>query len=162
MEALQQEKKRRKQGKRLNLMGVKDSGPQFYSPAKVQAAQDFQAGKEEEEALRQHDISERKALAAANKEQKVREQLERRQHATKMRAAKAIERQARKEANEVAKQQNKEQLRLQRQSIMASEPSKTFKKQRKQSINTVIVVEDEPVITTNSRGRQIQRPQRFL
>ena len=79
-----------------------------------------------------------------------------------MRAAKAIERQTQKKANEVIKQQNKEQLKLQRQSIMAFKPSKTSKKQRKQSINAVIIIENEPVVTINSKKRQIQRPQRFL
>ena len=40
-EALRHEKKRRQQGKRLNLLGEEDSGPQFFSPGRVQAARDY-------------------------------------------------------------------------------------------------------------------------
>ena len=53
IEALKHERKRRRRGKRLNLLGEEDSGPQFFSPIKVQAARDFQALKEEDEIIRQ-------------------------------------------------------------------------------------------------------------
>ena len=67
---LQDEKKRRKRGKRLNLLGEEDSGPQFFSPRRVQAAREFQAAKEEEEAQRQLDISEKRRQATAKRLQK--------------------------------------------------------------------------------------------
>ena len=40
MEALKHEKKRRRRGKRLNLLGQEESGPQFFSLTKVQAARE--------------------------------------------------------------------------------------------------------------------------
>ena len=43
--SLRNEKKKRQRGKRLNLLGEEDSGPQFFSPQRVQAARQFQATK---------------------------------------------------------------------------------------------------------------------
>lgn len=68
--SLREEKKRRQRGKRLNLLGVEDSGPQFFSPSKVQAARDRQAVKEDEKLQKQQEIEERKALATAARHQK--------------------------------------------------------------------------------------------
>ena len=51
-EALRDEKKRRRRGKRLNLVGEDDHGPQFFSPCRIQAARDYQESKDTEEALR--------------------------------------------------------------------------------------------------------------
>ena len=48
LEAFKYERKRRRWGKRLNLLREKDSKPQFFSPAKVQTTRDFQALKEED------------------------------------------------------------------------------------------------------------------
>ena len=53
LETIKDEKRRRHRGKRLNLVGEEDGGPQFYSPAHIQAAKDYQESKETEEALRQ-------------------------------------------------------------------------------------------------------------
>ena len=64
------EKKKRQWGKRLNLLGEEDSGPQFFSPGRVRAAREQQEAKKVEEAQRQQDINTRKALAAANKQRK--------------------------------------------------------------------------------------------
>jgi hypothetical protein len=47
--ALQDKKKRRKRGKRLNLIEEENSGPQFFSPEKIQTARDCQATKQQEE-----------------------------------------------------------------------------------------------------------------
>ena len=41
--ALKDEKKKRRRGKRLNLVGDEDIGPQFFSPARVEAARAWQA-----------------------------------------------------------------------------------------------------------------------
>ena len=67
-EALKHEKKRRRRGKRLNLLGLEASEPQFFSPRGVQAARDWQISKEKEETLRQQNISEKRVLAAAKKQ----------------------------------------------------------------------------------------------
>ena len=76
-EALKDEKKRRTRGKRLNILGLEDSEPQFYSPVKVQAAREFQSTKEVEEALRRLNIDEKKQLSIAKKEEKRKERVER-------------------------------------------------------------------------------------
>ena len=70
LKALKQEKKRRKRGKRLNLLGEDDSGAQFFSPIRVQAAREYQAIKAEDELIKRQGIAERKAQAAAKKKQK--------------------------------------------------------------------------------------------
>jgi hypothetical protein len=47
--ALQIEQKRRKKGKRLNLLGEDDVRPQFWSPCRIQAALRFQDEKDAKE-----------------------------------------------------------------------------------------------------------------
>ena len=75
--ALKDEKKRRIRNKRLNLLGEEDSGPQFFNPARIQAARDYQATKEQEEQQRQQDIIDRKTLAATKRQQKEDEKAQR-------------------------------------------------------------------------------------
>jgi hypothetical protein len=43
--AMKLERKKRQRGKKLNLLGESDVGPQFFSPARIQAARLFQAQK---------------------------------------------------------------------------------------------------------------------
>ncbi|SLM34847.1 Kelch-type beta propeller [Lasallia pustulata] len=102
--ALREEKKRRKRGKRLNLLGEEESGPQFFSPGRVTAARTWQAEKEEEEQQHRQDIESRRALVAFKKLQKEEEKLqkaaaavERQRLAVEAKTAKAAESQARKE-----------------------------------------------------------------
>ena len=54
--ALKAEKKRRIRGKRLNLIGQEDIGPQFFSLARIEAARAYQALKDAEEAQKQQSI----------------------------------------------------------------------------------------------------------
>ena len=70
LESIKDEKKRRRRGKRLNLVGEENSEPQFFSPARVQAAREFQESKEIEEALRQQGINDRKTNAQIKKLEK--------------------------------------------------------------------------------------------
>ena len=51
-QTLKNEKKRRQKGKRLNLLGESDLGPQFFSPGRIQAAREYQSQKDTEVALR--------------------------------------------------------------------------------------------------------------
>ena len=67
IKALKDEKKRRRRGKRLNLLGEEDSGPQFFSPVRIQAARDYQESKETNEALRKQEINDKKSAAACQK-----------------------------------------------------------------------------------------------
>jgi hypothetical protein len=46
---IQIEKKKRKRGKRLNLLSEEDNGPQFSSLARIQAAREYLAQKETKE-----------------------------------------------------------------------------------------------------------------
>ena len=75
--ALKHEKKRRQRGQRLNLLGEDDSGPQFFSPGRVQGARDYQDQKDINEAQRQQDIADKKAAAAIKKAQKEADKIQR-------------------------------------------------------------------------------------
>ena len=67
------------------------------------AAREFQALKEAKEAQRKQNIIDRKAIAAANKQKKEAEKLERAKIAIERRSMKVAEMQLRKEAKEAAK-----------------------------------------------------------
>ena len=72
--ALKIEKKKRKRGKRLNLIGQEEGGPQFFSPSRVEAARAYQALKDAKEAQKQQRVQDRKAKAATNKQEKMQRQ----------------------------------------------------------------------------------------
>ena len=76
-EALKEEKKRRKRGKRLILLGEEDTGPQFFSPGRVAAARAYQASKDDEKTRRQQDLAEKRAQLVFNKSLKEKEKQER-------------------------------------------------------------------------------------
>ena len=113
--SLRNKKKKRRKGKRLNLLGQEESGAQIFSPGRVQAARDYQATKEEVELQRQQDIADKKAQAALRKLQQEVDKKARQEEAAKRRqmvAARKIqeaaEKQARKELKEKAKLDSKE------------------------------------------------------
>ncbi|KAI9651477.1 MAG: hypothetical protein M1829_002798, partial [Trizodia sp. TS-e1964] len=104
--ALQDEKKQRKRGKPLNLLGEAKSGPQFFSPGRIVA---YQEEKEKEKAEKQQETEDKKAQQAANKLQKEKEKeeqallvAERREAAVIAKVAKAANVQSRKEEREKA------------------------------------------------------------
>ena len=116
---IKQERKRRKRGKRLNLRGEQDSGPQFYGPEEVKAAQDYQASKEVKEEQWKQEIIDKKEQAAAKRVQKEKERVEqaaitaaKRKAAAEARAIREEEKRARVGAKAEALRQKKEQLRL--------------------------------------------------
>ena len=76
IDALKQEKKRRKRGVRLNLIEEKEEGAQFFSPSKVQAARNFQASKEDKKLKKQEKVAEKRAQSVINKVQKEKAKLE--------------------------------------------------------------------------------------
>ena len=117
-QALKNEKKKRQRGKRLNLIGKEDAGAQFFGPQEIQAARDYQATKEKEKAQRQQDIINRKALTAANKQQKEKEKLQKAEIAAEKQVAKAAEMQLRTEAKKVVQAQHRQQLILSKQSTV--------------------------------------------
>src|SRR5450432_2684678 len=65
---IQLEKKKRKRGKRLNLLSEEDNRPQFYSQARIQAAREIKAQKEATEEENRAKIASKKALAIVAKE----------------------------------------------------------------------------------------------
>ena len=71
IEALQIEKKKRTRGKRLNLVGEECSGPQFFSPSRIQATRAYQA---EKATIQQAEKAAKDAVKALNKERKAREE----------------------------------------------------------------------------------------
>lgn len=70
LEAIDVEKKKRKRGKRLNLVGEENSGPQFFSPTRIQAARAYQ---EEKAALEQAENASKEVQKALNIEKRARE-----------------------------------------------------------------------------------------
>jgi hypothetical protein len=75
-QSLQIEKKKRKRGKRLNLVGEEDNGPQFYTPNRVRTALEYQEQKErEEEAEKQVKIDNKARKALEKEEKEVQKQL---------------------------------------------------------------------------------------
>ena len=165
IEAFQQEKKRRNRGKRLNLLGEEDSGPQFFSPSRVQAAREHQAVKEEDELAKKQAIEDRKAQAVAKKKQKEEDKekkaaalAERRRIAAEVKATKAAERQARKELKETAKQEKEEQLTLRRVSKEPSDARKTGKQKVQRPIAAIVEEEVEKEVRVTSHGRLVHRP----
>jgi hypothetical protein len=68
--AMKLERKKRQRGKKLNLLGESDVGPQFFSPARIQAARLFQAQKVDTETARKQRIADKKATAIVVRQQK--------------------------------------------------------------------------------------------
>ena len=71
------------------------------------------------------------------------------------------DRQALKELREAAKHHSKRYLSLDMQSTRPRKAPKTAKKQAQVSNYPVVAVQAKEVILATSRGRTIQRPQRF-
>ena len=164
-EALKMEKKRRKRGARLNLLGEKDDGPQFFSPSKVQAAKDFQTSKEEEKLKKQEDIAEKRAQTVINKALKEKAKVDRSLLAAEKRRlkkeameAKAVEKQAQNELKMVA-------FRPRQLIVKLKMPTRDLEKMKNDQWE-VIDDEDEEnggeekneAILITSRGRRVRPP----
>jgi hypothetical protein len=97
-DALNLERQKRQRGKKLNLLGESNAGPQFFSPNQVRAGLAFQAEKTAAEQADRDLIAAKKVQSAANKVQKEAEKAERalqaaarRQHAEEEKVRKAAE-----------------------------------------------------------------------
>lgn len=166
--ALKAEKKRRQRGKRLNLLGEEDSGPQFYSPSKVQAARERQTAKEDEKLQKQQQIEEREALAAAARHQKEKEKVERmaiaadkRKINAEMKAAKLTEKQIQKDLKHDATQHNQAHSSPEIVSSDSDNDDTRLIGQAGTSKTDATGGGVEASISRTSRGRQVQRPKRF-
>ena len=71
--ALVVEKKKKQQGKRLNLLGEEDVGPQVFTPTAIQIAQTRKAVREEEEEQKKEENKKKRRGSAATFEKAVRE-----------------------------------------------------------------------------------------
>src|SRR5450432_4368274 len=69
-QSLKLEKKKRKLGKRLNLIGEEDYRPQFFTPERVYAAINYQAQKEDNQEQEKRAKVENKARKALEKQEK--------------------------------------------------------------------------------------------
>ena len=160
--SFRRDKKKKKRGIRLNLLGEEDAGPQFFDPDEIMAAREFQKTKKDVETRRQQDINDRKVQAAAKKKQKEQEKEQRKIVAAESKAAKTAERQVQNEFKKAAQKQKQQQATSQIQSMVSSKARKTPVKSITKSISTNVEMEvGEPELMT-SRGRRVQRPQRFV
>jgi len=110
IETVKDEKKKRQCGKKLNVLGEENHGPQFFSPATIKHAQNIQAAKTAE-------VEAEKAWIASNKianaEKKARREVEKAEKALQHQLVKeakaqiAAEKKARKEAQKLLNQQAK-------------------------------------------------------
>jgi hypothetical protein len=162
------EKSKRKRGKRLNLLGEEDSGPQFFSPARIQAAREFQAQKEATEEENKARIASKKALALvvkekaeATKKERALQRAIRQETAAVEKARKIIERQAILEARKARTIADKARK-------LASKASKGSRKailgKRKLADSNIDLV-DSPAqkrpLARSTSGRAIVTPARF-
>jgi hypothetical protein len=162
--ALRNEKKKRQRGKRLNLIGKNDSGPQFFSPNRIQLARDYQDQKDLIEAQRQQDIANRKDQSALKKAQKEADKVQRainRDIAIKAKAEKAKEKLAQTEAKKAAKEAKHHRSDQTGPSIRSHKGPHRVKKQPNRRISIAAVAVAKKAVSANSRGRMIHRPQRF-
>jgi hypothetical protein len=167
IETVAMEKKRRKRGKKLNILGKEDHGPQFFSPTTLVAARERQEeleAKEEEEKARK---ASKKITAAENKARKEAEKEERALQRTITKEAKAeleAEKKAKKEAEKQAKAAAKLASKVPVKKKDTVKLPKIAPVVRKKAVRFVVVPKEGvgPVtpVKTSSSGRRIKTPQR--
>jgi hypothetical protein len=162
--ALKHEKTKRRRGKRLNLVGEEDNGPQFYGPSEVLRAKSYASEKEAQEQAERDRIEAGKVTAAANKVRKEQEKAERalrtaerRRLAAEKKIQHAADVQARKELR-IAQRAAKDAAKLQRKDQI---PPTKITKQVPKPKESVVVPQNEvglsQVKITTSRGRTTMR-----
>ena len=174
--ALQLEKKKRQRGKKLNLLGKEDVGPQFFSPSRVQAARIYQAKKEVEDQQRKDDIAFKKSQAKAkhlqreaNKVAKVLQRAIENQVTQEEKAkARAKKEKARPEieiakAKAKAKKDTQKYTKSQTQDNANTQAMARLITQRRKRANTTVHedVATKRVKMTTTRGRAVKSPQRL-
>jgi len=174
-QSLQIEKTKRKRGKRLNLLGQEETGPQFFTPDRVKAALAYQAQKEDEEELEKRVRIENKARKALEREgikarkklaieERLQKRIQKRTQAESEKLQKAIERTERKAQLE----ENRALQRLDKARKTASKAlnkASRAPKGKRKLVDSVDSVDSAPVakraIATNSRGRPVITPARY-
>lgn len=173
-EAFQIEKKKRQKAKRLNLLGEDDVRPQFYSPARIKAAQGVQNAKTAEEQANRQRIIDNKVKAVANRLQKEASKAERalqaqawREHAQEEKVrklAKSTAKKAQKQAVQAAKKADLEAKKLAKlASKLMPKPTKPAPSKKKH----VVVDTDSggrrgvKVASATTRTQAVARPARY-
>jgi hypothetical protein len=152
------ERKKHKKRTRLNLLGGNLSNAQFFSPARIAAARDFQAQKKAAEESNRQKIIEKKALAAEKKAQKASEKAER-----------ALQRSIARQRKEEEKLQLAAAKKNKTQPVQAVTNSATVQKGKKRAstidltteVGNNIATKAKVVKGSTSKGRVIIQPQRF-
>jgi hypothetical protein len=160
--ALKVEKRKRNRGKRLNLVGEEDHGPQLFSPSEVLRAKAYSKEKETQEQAERTRIDKNKADALAKRIRKEEERAARavqasirKQQAAERKLQKASEIQARKDQRE-AEKQAREALKIQKASERAAAKLNKGTVIRRQSVVAARVARVSNVVT--SRGRAVIPP----
>jgi hypothetical protein len=163
--AIKLEKKKRRRGAKLNLVGEEKQEAEFYSPSRVQQALELYAAKEANEQLRKEGIAQRKATAIATREKKAADK-----------AAQALERQVQRQLAQEKKAQLEKEKALKKvdreaqkdlnQVCATSKAPIRAKKPLKRKVDAhVEVVEVDRVAkrakTITASGRAIKVPHRF-
>ena len=168
IKTVKEEKKRRQRGKKLNVLGEEDHGPQFYSLTTIKRAQDVQAAKAAEVEVEKARIASNKITNAAKKAKSDAEKAEKalqRQLAkdakAQINAKKKAEKEAQKLANQHAKLVSKVTVK---KKTTAKTPKKAVVVQKKSvrfvEVATEGVVPKTPTKAT-STGQRVKTPQRY-
>jgi hypothetical protein len=159
--ALKNEKKKRKRGKRLNLVREEDNGPQFFSLPRVFCALDYADRKEAKEQAKRERIKAKKIAVAAKKVHKAQEKADRaikaakrRQLAAEKKIQHAIDVQARKELWAAQKAEKEMQKSLQKSMVPRTKVNKPSSKRPTKQNKPLPEVEQPQVEITTSRGRR--------
>ena len=160
--AIKEEKRKRNRGKRLNLVGEEDNGPQVFTPSRVLWAKAHSDELKAQEVAERARIDNKKVTALANKIQKEREHAAQalhtsihRQEVAEKKTKKAVEVQAQKDQHEVAKQACKAQKAQKTTQVSAPKCKEAAVLPPKSSVVAVII--ESPVKVT-SRGRVVKLP----
>ena len=165
LDTLSKEKKRRKRGKKLNLVGEEDTGAQLFHSSRVYAALEYQAVKEAAEQAKKAEKEAKKVQAAENKqrkEDKAQEKALQRQVNQEVKAQKKADKLA---AKQVTKSQPKVIKEKGKKSLSVILP---YKKASNSSTKVVTFAEHVEVIIkekgskiVKTRTCKIHLPQRF-
>ena len=159
-QAIQHEKKKRNRGKRLNLVGDEAGGPILFSPGQVLRARATLEQKEQEEIDKRAGIEARKVAAAAAREKKALDKVEKAEAIAIRRQEKAAEKARLAEERKARREVKKASTMLQTLDKSLKKTS-TKRKRAATTSDTVVVVEKEEVVRTGLQGRSIKLPRRF-
>jgi hypothetical protein len=159
--ALKQEKKKRSRGKRLNLVGEVDNGPQFYSPSQVHCAKDYSEEIKAQEQVERDRIDNKKAATLANRIRKEEEKAARalqasirKQEVTQKKLQKAAEIQARKDQREAAKQAHEAQKAQKCTEKAAPRPKDAAIARHQSSVVAKVVYSRRPKLSLQGQEQQ--------